>query len=131
MYKYRDTLPTIEEAQEFLRLINIGRQAIGLEEIDKLEFDESIPGSMDNCLSARHLIYPAGGVVGPDCASLRGDANASTFRRVLNAFGMKPRESNDHLYFPIPLPDAILKVTDPFDSRVPGLRERLVEAGVV
>lgn len=48
-------LPTIEQCREFLRTINRGRVAIGLDPLVVLDFDGAVPDSDRNCLSARNL----------------------------------------------------------------------------
>jgi hypothetical protein len=118
------SLPTIEECQEFHRLINAGRVAAGLEPLDKLEFDACVPCSSTECLSATNLFTPVEIRVDVDYLCVTGDGG-DTQRAVLAAVGCTTVSD-----YPT-IPDAILAVTDPFDRKVPGLRQRLEEAGVV
>jgi hypothetical protein len=121
------TLPTVEEAREFLRLVNVGREAAGLTPLERLDFDGATPDEPCNCLSARNLF----------CAM---DPKAWVFSRGWDGSGFvvsarMPKMASaigaERLTIGWSIPDAILRVTDPFDARIPGLRERLEEAGVV
>jgi hypothetical protein len=116
-------LPTVEQCRTFLDIVNKGRKACGLERLDKLDYDGANPGSTANCLSARNLFIPTGAHdVGATAICLRKTS------RLIEALHL----AQDHLsngYYRIP--DEILVVTDAFDYEVVGLRERLVEAGVV
>lgn len=115
-------LPTVEECREFLRLVNVGRVASGRNALEVLNFDDASPESPIYCLSATNLFVVNGhGRV--------GGVAANTTPEVVEALGMKrsTRETEPGFF----IPAEILKVTDPFDARTPGLRERLVEAGVV
>lgn len=119
-------LPTIEQAQEFLRLVNVGRAAVGLDPIDTLDFDGAEPGHTVNCLSARNLFAPVAGehaMFSVGMTAVRGVPS-----EVVDALGMEEAWPGAEHF---DIPDAILAVTDPFDEETPGLRERLVEAGVV
>lgn len=122
------TLPTVEEAREFLRLVNKGRTAIGLEPLAKLDYDRAQPGVSTNCLSARNLFAPAGILVFHDVVDLPERENERTRAvSLLGAIGSALLLDTDGAT----IPDAIRRVTDPFDDRAPGLRDRLVAAGVV
>lgn len=115
-------LPTVEECREFLRLVNVGREACGLDALEVLDFDDATPSKPTNCLSARNLfVVPHGN---------RGfhvfDRFVRTRREIVEALSMPRAGNGQH-----ELPAAIYKVTDPFDAKTPCLRERMVEAGVV
>lgn len=128
-------LPTIKEAQEFLRLVNVGRVAGEMEPLDYLDFDGAEPGDTHGCLSHVNLFGPAGFVVYSNFVKANmGVAD----ERVVKALNMGPGRK---------IPAGIKAVTDPFDSclrddhdeddvrfnedALAALRERLVEAGVV
>lgn len=122
-------LPSVEEAREFLEVINRGREAAGLEPLKYLEFDEARPGLGNSCLSATNLFLHV-----EDYGNMSGGPVGTTYvvtsDEVAQAIGATDRYGE----FEIPefeIPEAILKVTDPFDNEAKGLRERLVEAGVV
>jgi len=125
-----ETLPTPDEAKEFLRLINVGREAIGLDKLEKLDFDACEPDDPENCLSAHHLFAHAGFSVGSVDLYLYLSRDPEKAEAVADALSLVPfdNESGEHYYY---IPAAIRRVTDPFDSRHPGLRDRLEEAGVV
>lgn len=118
-------LPTIEQCHEFMAAINAGRQAFGLEPIDKLDFDACEPLNGRRCVSAHHLI---------NLVTDEGSTGFSTFnmddedqaRTLANALGTETDYFDEVL-----IPRSIKHVTDPFDYREYGLRERLVEAGLV
>ncbi len=117
-------LPTIKQAREARRLINRGRKAMGLPALRYLDFDNAESGSPYNCLSARNVFAEAGYEVRPTFVrplSLMHRTSKQARPSVLSAMGMP--EGN--------ISDAILAVTEAFDAEVEGLRERLVEAGVV
>jgi hypothetical protein len=50
------SLPTVEQAREFLRLVNVGRVAGGLEPLELLDFDGAEPEAPCGCLSATNLV---------------------------------------------------------------------------
>jgi hypothetical protein len=127
------SLPTVEQAREFLRLVNVGRVAGGLEPLELLDFDGAEPEAPCGCLSATNLVCAL-----DDFASvgtiyflgLRDSGRREAFAAAMGAMGANVEmtsESSDYWV----IPAGILAVTDPFDARVDGLRERLVEAGVV
>src|SRR4051812_37046043 len=107
-------LPSIEECHEFLATINRGRKAIGLEPIETLDFDECEPDDPKRCLSARHLFALGGAIAWAADIEAYGQPQS-----LVEEFGGEGRR--------VEIPEAILKVTDPFDDEMPGLRERLVE----
>jgi hypothetical protein len=113
------SLPTLDECRQFLETINAGRVAAGLEPVEKLEYDECHPGSADSCLSAYHLFsaQPKSHAIGSSTVL------CSPVTEPELAAGVRQRDGA--------IPDAILKVTLAFDRETPGLRDRLVEAGVV
>lgn len=118
-------LPTIEQVQEFLALINKGRAAMDAKPLEFLDFDKADPDDINNCLSARNLLHEAGFTVGTSTITAEAvNANLA----VPAAIGAAKASWTRHQYV---LPAAILAVTDPFDDESSGLRERLVEAGVV
>lgn len=123
MYLY---LPTIAECVEFLRRINAGRAAVDLEPLELLDFDGAQPGSTVNCLAACNLFYEAGYTMGGVFVlpTMRFEPRR---REVMKAVGAPEIEADGTAS----LPAAILVVTHPFDFELPGLRERMVEAGVV
>lgn len=114
-------LPTLAQCQQFLALINIGRQAAGLPIREYLDFDGAEPRLPNNCLSANNLFDATGWSVGSNNVS-QATSWWPPKRAVLEALNF---DEWGHL------PEAILRVTDPFDSEVPGLRARLIEADVV
>lgn len=116
-----DTLPSVEECQEFMRAINEYRAIAGLDPLDKLDYDACTPCNSERCLSATHLFGPAGYDVGFNLASPNADEPSAALAAHLGA--------DD--YLAILIPRVIKRVTDPFDSQMYGLRGRLVEAGVV
>ncbi len=117
-------LPTIKQAREARRLINRGRKAMGLPALRYLDFDNAQPGNAYNCLSARNVFVEAGYEVMPTFVRTCTFRPAMPARSsVLSAMGMPVPEGD--------IPDAIIAVTKAFDAEVEGLRERLVEAGVV
>jgi hypothetical protein len=131
------SLPTVEQAQEFLALVNKGRTAAGLEPLEKLDFDGAEPMIPTGCLSALNLFRPIG-VQGVWKRDLSVEArNAYRAEGPLKAIGceLSPGHSLPATGFGAvsywSIPDAILAVTNPFDSEEPGLRERLEDAGVV
>lgn len=122
-------LPSVEECQTFLATINKGREAIGLDTLEALDFDKAQPDSLSNCLSARNLFAEAGYRVGMDYVEPdRADCDPLA----LTALGMDLKRRSV-------IPEAILAVTRYFDAcgtghegaELPTLRERMVEAGVV
>ena len=123
-------LPSIEQAQEFLRLVNVGRQAMDLEPLEYLDFDGAKPGAPMRCLSATNLFASAGYMVGAEAVRGAVGYDQTVRVEVPRAIGCKKYQSADEN--PMwNLPAGIRVVTDPFDEEEPGLRERLVEAGVV
>lgn len=125
-------LPTAEECQEFLALINKGRAVYDLEPVVKLDYDRCEPGDPQECLSATYLAVPAGGTAG-----------AYSFENVAQADRLADALGTSRYWGGVEIPDGILRVTDPFDllgELYPGdeclkeqndaLRARLVEAGV-
>lgn len=128
-------LPTIEQAQEFLRVINVGREAIDLEPLEKLEFARCEPAAPFTCLSATNLFADADLFTGEFHAMspLYGEATLShNALAVARAYG-KPIEQlgYPHNRLGFEIPEAIRVVTDPFDTEVDGLEDRLREAGVI
>ncbi len=128
------TLPSVEECQEFLRVINRGREAVGLARIDVLHFDECEPTNPRNCLSAAHLFKPAGyttfvSVIRPE---LTADGELVTALNLPAA-----TEKHDPSVSGFAIPHEIKVVTDVFDAGeddenlLARLRDRMVEAGVV
>jgi hypothetical protein len=118
-------LPTIEECQEFLKVINRGRVAIDLEPLEYLDFDNAEPSSSCRCLSATNLFYHAGYRVYSNSISPLSPNSDSRVCVVTDG------------YF---LPEKILSVTDCFDDcadmfflkeNLALLRHRMVAAGVV
>lgn len=124
------TLPTVEEAREFLRLVNVGREAAGLAPLERLDFDGATPGEPCNCLSARNLFCAADPMASVNDVSFSADSprTALALTAVARAIGASHAEKRRSSWL---IPDAILRVTIPFDAQAPGLRERLEEAGVV
>jgi hypothetical protein len=117
-------LPTVEQCRTFLDLVNRGREACGLEPLEKLDFDDATPGDVNNCLSARNLFKPAKArYVGTSTVDLD-----SPFNPLIGALSLAPMTASQIVYR---IPAEILAVTDAFDNVVMGLRKRLVEAGVV
>ena len=127
------TLPSVKQCQEFLRIINRGRKAVGLERIDVLHFDECEPASPFNCLSAAHLFEPAGFRTSERVVSPRGDAN----RVLVTALDMPATTDSSVDPAGFAIPREIKVVTDVFDAAdddndlLAALRDRMVEAGVV
>jgi hypothetical protein len=124
--RYTD-LPTVEEAQRFLELVNVGRKAVGAEPLEKLNFDRAQPNIPTSCLSATNLFcIPEVQVEESDVYSLAcvWSDETRTDPRIAEALHMDGGEEG---YM---IPDEIKAVTDPFDRRAPGLKARLVEAGV-
>lgn len=130
------TLPSVEECQEFLRVINRGREAIGLRAVDVLAFDACEPGNPLGCLSATHLFKPAGyttfdQVIRPEL----GAESALVTTLDLPARTAPAGTHGDVSGFAIP--PQIKVVTDVFDDGdddedlLAALRDRMVEAGVV
>lgn len=119
-------LPSVEECRTFLDTINRGREAIGLDALTKLDFDDAKPSEGTNCLSARNLFAHADLDVGFTALWPR-DAISPTHEGLARAIGVEVNHADDC----IPIPDTIKVVTDSFDFCDEGLRERLVDAGVV
>lgn len=115
-------LPTIEEAQAFLAVVNRGRVAFGLEPVKYLEFDTAKPMHPLRCLSATNLFVPVGCTY---VAEVGAEVPPALRERLASVLGTRVIPCG------IEIPSVIRNVTDPFDSQVAGLRERLVEAGVV
>lgn len=127
-----NNLPTVEECREFLDTINVGRVAIGLAPLEKLDYDVCKPGSATNCLSAHHLFWSAGYWTWAEVTSPRGIQHDARLADALSMQWIRTPRAKGY-----EIPDAIKRVTDVFD-RVEGtpdlneaLRERMVEAGVV
>jgi len=127
-------IPTIEQAQEFKRIIDTGRAAAGLPPLEFLEYDKAISNSATACLSATNLFNEIGCDVGSVTVDFnRAGQSYSKREAALKAIGSapitkmdgSPREDRWEI------PKAILIVTNPFDANLGGLRTRLVEAGVV
>lgn len=116
-------LPTVEECQTFLKVINEGRALIDLPPLDVLDFDGSWPESALNCLSARSLFLHAG--YATRCDTIDPRSGYGQDRRVLAILDFSK------------IPAEILTVTDAFDAvacdsdGAQTLRARMVEAGVV
>lgn len=119
------SLPSVEECRTFLDTINRGREAIDLPVLTKLDFDNAEPSNGGNCLSARNLFAHAGLCVGWEHAWSEDDVVLPAHVAIAQALGTKVRDAA------VPLPYALKAVTDPFDRDEAGLRERMVEAGVV
>ena len=119
-------LPSVEECQTFLATINKGREAIGLDALEKLDFDNAKPDSLSNCLSARNLFAAAGYDVLTTYVTPSRDRASDP--HVFAAIGVSE---------PPMIPNEIRVVTDYFDAckykdaSLPELRARMVEAGVV
>jgi hypothetical protein len=95
---------------------------------NSLDFDNADGGSTSNCLSARNLIIPISeeGLVDSWSFDL-GDVDVESKRLLAEAIGTPYEDDDDY----IDIPDSIRQVTELFDWEVEGLRERMVEAGVV
>lgn len=129
-------LPSVEEVLEFRDVINRGRVAMGLEPLEQFNYDACRPGSTTDCLSAAHLFQPAGYVVGsttiyPEYSGKPDNAHAE----IIDAIGAEAFTDKSNQYV---IPEAIRRVTDPFDASDEedtelwvALRRRMVEAGVV
>lgn len=117
-------LPTVEEAREFLRVINAGRVAIGAEPLAKLDFDGAEPNEGHACLSATNLFS----LIGEHAGSQTVENLPPQLAQAIGAERYAGATAGDSEFV---IPDEIRVVTDPFDMKVEGLRERLVEAGVV
>lgn len=124
-------LPTVAQAQEALALINTGREAIGLDPVARFDFDGSTPGSTSNCLSARHLFDLAGITVTGVALQPGARHDPAQTQALFNAIGARTSVYIGAVGRATRIPMAIRVLTDPFDDEVDGLRERLVEAGVV
>jgi|SRR3954454_20739037 hypothetical protein len=134
-----DELPTDDEAREFLRLINVGREAIGLDALDTLDYGACEPGDLNNCLSARHLFRPAG--YETLAVVIREHARHYSNPAVVDALNMPPNTDPDTYnargQYGWVIPDGIKKVTDLFDASAEdnelyaALRDRLEDAGIV
>jgi hypothetical protein len=122
-------LPTIEECQAFLKTVNVVLAAFGLPALDKLDFDNAEPMEPTNCLSARNLIKP----ISPEgkAGSTEFEVSPEIGKQLAEGIGTWIVDDSNDDYHLVDIPDAILRVTDPFDQKIPGLRERLVEAGIV
>lgn len=120
-------LPSVEECRTFLDTINRGRAVVSLPELAKLEFDACEPSDGENCLSAHHLFAHAGLNVGHHHAWPNDDVISEEHEDLAHAIGAAINEGQQTLT----IPRAIKAVTDPFDSCHEGLRERMIEAGVV
>jgi hypothetical protein len=134
-YGFARQMPTIEECKEFKRLVDVGRAAAGLEPIEFLAFNAAIPCSNTNCLSATNLFSPARMSVGSltvravkkELEAFRTPPFVSSSQQALvDAIGATDKRTGEWY-----LPEAIRRVTDPFDSMLDDLRERLIEAEVV
>lgn len=127
-------LPTVEECQEFKRLIDAGRAAADLKPIEFLNFDGAEANNPQACLSATNLFAEVELEVFSDYVEpgyhQRFDGPRQIFEDVIEAIGGTDNTCEDNRA-EYGLPEAILKVTNPFDQKVHNLRERLVEAGVV
>lgn len=132
-------LPTIEQAQAALALMNKGREAIGMQPVEYLDFDAAVPNTSGYCLSAKTVFGPAGFSVLTDTVIA---SRPQVQYGIVEAMGLTqpPDAEDDEREYRIP--ETILAVTDPFDrlscrdgddyqSARSALRERLVEAGVV
>lgn len=121
-------LPTKRDTERFMRAINKGRAAFGLGPVEKLDFDACLPGDPWGCLSARHLISAVDdeASVGGSTFFLSRPEDADT---LAGALGLRSTEGWGRSC--VVIPPEISAVTNPFDQRVPGLRERLVKHGVV
>lgn len=121
-------LPTVDEVRSFVDKINDGREALGLDRIDRVDFDACDPDSSHNCLSARHLFRDRGreaGWVGSDEFFVRDTHDRES---LASALGVKVNPDHSE---GILIPPEIKVVTDAFDHIVPGLRDVFVEAGLV
>lgn len=133
-FTYAHELPTVDECREFLALINKGREALGLERLEKIPvdvYDGCDPNNGDYCLSATTLFGKAGFFVAYETLDVKY-GNRRPHRRpqenaLIEALDLKwPSYSDGYI-----IPAAIKRVTDPFDERLNGLRERLIEAEVI
>lgn len=127
-------LPSVEQCQSFMAKLNEGRVALGLEPIEKLDYDACRPHDPHRCLSATHLFVrdTGSGYV----AAFAAQASDSREAAALETAGFEPSPSEGTDWFDIPR--EITAVTSPFDSltwqenadmREP-FKARLVEAGI-
>ena len=126
-------LPTVQEANDFLRVVNDARAAFDMVPLKHVEFDLAEPGSPCGCLSYLALIEPIGGRVLSDSFRLESSNDARMMRAALNVAANKDLWS-------VTIPPEIRAVTDRFDRLAEEdaaqftsdqLRARLVEANVV
>jgi hypothetical protein len=120
-------LPTVEECREFLAAVNRGREALGLLALEHVDFDDAMPGDKAACLSARSVFRAAGCYVGS--CEVTPMWRESAFEEALTAVGCVKLKNEKYESWWIPR--SVKVVTNPFDHQTPGLRERMVEAGVV
>lgn len=134
-------LPTIDECQEFLRTINRGREAIGMDALETLDFDGCEPGNPRACLSATNLFVHVSFSVGCIHVHAEDPGYERAQDKLIAALAMPPAGCGDRLF---KIPREIVRVTEIFDesSNYDGyygerqelydaLRARMVEAGVV
>ena len=127
-----NVLPTIEEAREFLRVVNVARKHLGWAKLQHIDFDTAEPGRPCGCLSYHALIAPIDGKVLSDCFWLSDSDDAT---RIATALGVELRPGRHDVKIPM----SIRNVTDRFDQLASDrcsfsaaeLRQRLVDAGVV
>ena len=137
---YGGNLPTVSEVHAFVNTINDGRHALGLlpigtlsmieefpDDYAELRFDDCSPGAPDACLSATHLAHPAGYRVSSESFYPAIDYGSEQRSDAMSRVGEQGSRESDQFI----IPEAIRKVTDPFDYGLEGLREVFVEAGYV
>lgn len=128
-------LPSVEECRVFLRVVNQGRVAAGLEPLEVLDFDGAQPLSTDNCLSARNVFHELGYDVSVAGLTPRmaDQSNVTVNVDALMAMGCPRIEMDGY----VALPESVLCITRVFDAVWVSsvwrgeLRDRMVEAGVV
>jgi hypothetical protein len=154
-YGVFEGVPTVEQVNEFIDVLNTGRKAAGLPVFVLFEdfkgedgtalfdFDDCAPGSPYECLSATNFAAPLGYTSGSSHFRIL-DKELAVHASISAMEAISPDPSwLSESGFSVRVPDAILAVTDPFDNSSRGgwdedekslyrdIREAFVEAGWV
>ncbi len=121
---------TTQDLDNCVEEINAIRSRAGLEQLTEFEYDECKPNNGHDCFSARNVFAELGAYVSTERVESDDEFVAKRLAEALdvNGFGAGAVKQ-----YGVPIPPAILKVTDVFDNSFGHgeLRDLFVEAGYV